>query len=218
MKVPVKEALRYLGAANADEETRRKALETAKELEERLQPRFVWRLLKIEKGPDGIRLPEAGLTLPGKLAARMLEECGEAALFACTLGAEFDAMLRTEQARDMAKAVILDACGSAFAEAGCDEAEEEIAARRAGLYRTDRFSPGYGDLPLDLQGPLLRALNAEKRLGLQLLDSGLMTPAKSVTAVIGLAETPQAARIRGCAYCNRKAHCAFRERGTTCAV
>ena len=160
MKVPVEEALRYIGAANADDGTRRKALETAEELEERLQPRFVWRLLKTEKTPDGIFLPETGLTLKGKLAARMLEECDEAALFACTLGAEFDAMLRTEQARDMAKAVILDACGSALVEAGCDEAEREIAARRPERFRTDRFSPGYGDLPLELQGPLLQALTA----------------------------------------------------------
>ena len=214
----MEEALRYLGAAEADGETRRRARETAKELEKQIQPRFCWKLLRVERDAEGIRLPEAGMRLPGKLAEAMLAECGEAALFACTLGAEFDAALRTAQVRDMVKAVILDACGSAFTEAGCDAAEDEIAARRPEMYRTDRFSPGYGDLPLETQGPLLRTLDAGKRLGIGLLDSGLMTPAKTVTAIVGLARTPQAARIRGCAYCNRKENCTFRERGITCAV
>ena len=40
-----------------------------------------------------------------------------------------------------------------------------------------------------------------------------MNPSKSVTAIIGLSDWPQMARIRGCAYCSmlRPANCAWEE-------
>ena len=136
----------------------------------------------------------------------------------CTLGAAFDSLLRTAQARDMTQALYLDACGSACVEKGCDAAEREIAARHPGLYLTDRFSPGYGDLPLTVQPGLLRALNGEKRLGVCAGPSCLLNPMKSVTAVIGLSDRPQRARIRGCAFCALREGCAYRERGMTCGA
>ena len=101
-------------------------------------------------------------------------------------------------------------------EQGCGQAEREIAARFPEAYLTDRFSPGYGDLPLDLQPALCAALDAQRRLGLTVTDSLLLNPVKSVTAVIGLSPTPQPARIRGCGYCNFRENCQFRKEGTTC--
>ena len=118
----------------------------------------------------------------------------------------------------MARAALLDACGSAWVEAGCDGAEREIAARFPGLYLTDRFSPGYGDLPLALQRDICGVLDAPRRLGVQVGDSLLLNPAKSVTAVIGLSETPQPARVRGCGFCAMRESCQYRKGGTTCGA
>ena len=146
----------------------------------------------------------------------MLAECGRAVLLACTLGSGFDARLAAAQARDMARAVIVDACGSALVENGCDAAEREIAARFPGLYLTDRFSPGYGDLPLSLQPAVCAALDTPRRLGLYVTESLLLNPVKSVTAVIGLSDRPQMARIRGCAYCQMRQTCALRKGGKHC--
>ena len=146
----------------------------------------------------------------------MLAECDRLVLLGCTLGAAFDTMLRAEQARNMANAVILDACGSALVEAGCDAAEQEIRQRFPGLYLTDRFSPGYGTVPLALQESLCAALDASRRLGLHATESCLLTPGKSVTAFIGLSDRPQAARIRGCAYCALRNNCTFRKGGSRC--
>ena len=42
-------------------------------------------------------------------------------------------------------------------------------------------------------------------------------PEDVLTAVIGLADKPQRARIRGCAFCSLREGCAYRERGMTCA-
>ena len=120
------------------------------------------------------------------------------------------------QARDMAQAVLLDALGSAWVEMGCDAAEKELAARLPGLYLTDRFSPGYGDLPLSVQPEILTATDAMRRLGTQVTQSCLINPRKTVTAVIGIAEEPQPARVRGCAHCSMREMCAYRKEGKTC--
>ena len=218
MRISVDDAVRYMGAGKGNEDVRRMTEEIAAELERTIRPKHTWRLFHTEHREDGVFLAEAGETLTGKLAKNMLAECDAAVMLVCTLGAEFDAMRRAWEARDMARAVVLDACGSAWVEAGCDAAEEEIAARFPGLYRTDRFSAGYGDLPLEAQDWILRALDAPRRLGVTANPSHLLTPDKSVTAVIGLSDKPQGAKIRGCAYCTLREGCAYRERGTHCGV
>ncbi|MBQ9196381.1 MAG: methionine synthase [Clostridia bacterium] len=216
MMIDMDEALRYLGASGANDALRSRVRRTAEELEARLAPRFIFREFPLALEAGGVSLPGAGLTLTGSLARRMLKTCHHAALLVCTLGAEFEAMQRACQARDMAKAVILDACGSAYVESGCAEAEKKLASLHPGAYFTDRFSPGYGDLPLALQEGLLRATDAARRLGVQMGESCLLIPAKTVTAVIGIADEPQRARIRGCAYCALRENCALREGGKRC--
>ncbi len=218
MRISIADAVRYMGAGEGNAEVRQMAEETAAELERKITPRYTWRAFRTEIRENGVFLPDAGETLTGRLAINMLAECDTAVILLCTLGAPFEAMQRTEEARDMARAVVLDACGSAWAEAGCDAAEEEIAARFPGLYRTDRFSPGYGDLPLESQAWILRVLDAGRRLGVTETASHLLIPAKSVTAVIGLSDRPQGAKIRGCTYCALKEGCGYRERGTRCGV
>ena len=216
MRPDVSEALRYLGIPHPTEEQRREAERIADELSGAIQPRYFYRVLTVEHRPDRIRLPGAGVELTGSTARTMLAQCDQAVLLACTLGARFDAKLLAIQARDMAKAVIWDALGSAFVEAGCDQAEDDISARFPGLYLTDRFSPGYGDLPLAIQPALCAALDAGRRLGVTVTPSLLMNPVKSVTAIIGLSDTPQPARIRGCGFCNLQKTCQFHKEGKTC--
>ena len=218
MKISIADAVRYMGAGEGDAELRRKTAEIAAELEKKVTPRYTWRAFRTERRAEGVYLPETGELLAGKLALNMLAECDTVAVIACTLGAAFEALLRAREARDMAEAVILDACGSAWVEAGCDAAEEEIASRFPEKYRTDRFSPGYGDLPLEGQDRILEMLNAGKRLGITANASHLLIPSKSVTALVGLSAQPQGAKIRGCAYCGLREGCAYRERGTVCGV
>lgn len=216
MRPDIREALRYLGIPNPTGELLREAEKIADELAGTIQPRHFYRVFELERLAEVVRLQDAGIALTGSTALAMLAQCGRAAVLVCTLGARFDARLLALQARDMAKAVIYDALGSAFVETGCDEAEQEIAARFPDLYLTDRFSPGYGDLPLDVQPALCAALDAGRRLGVTVTQSLLMNPVKSVTAIIGLSATPQPARIRGCAFCNLRENCQFRKEGTTC--
>lgn len=218
IKLDIGEVLRYLGVKEDPEGAMAQAVkDEADRLLRAVRPRYVYRLFPVEHKPESVVLQGSGVTLPGSLAGQMLAQCDQAALLACTLGAGFEAMLRAVQARDMARAVILDACGSALVEAGCDQAEREIADRFPGLSLTDRFSPGYGDLPLEVQSAVCAALDTPRRLGVQVTESLLMNPSKSVTAVIGLAKVPQPARIRGCAYCSLAGNCAIRKGRKSCA-
>lgn len=213
------EALRYLGVkGEADEELRQRMSRLADLADRRIRPRWTYRVCTVEMTDDGALLREAQLLLPGGTAHAMLETCGRAALLVCTLGTTFDQWLRAEQARDMAWAVMLDAYGSALVEAACDRAEEEISARFPDLYRGDRFSPGYGDLPLDVQPRFLEATDSRRRVGVYVTDSFLLNPQKSVTAVVGLSDQPQQARIRGCAWCSLRDNCALRKGGKHCGT
>ena len=219
MKLELSEPLRYLGVRGEPGPALLAELSAvADQLTRSVTPRYTWRVFPLSFPEEGPALEGSGLTLTGTLAGRMLADCSQAVLLACTLGAGFESLLRAEQARSMARAAMLDACGSVWVEAGCDAAEEEISARFPGLYRTDRFSPGYGDLPLVLQRDICALLDAQKRLGVQVTDCFLMNPSKSVTAVIGLSERPQPARLRGCGFCSFKETCEFRKEGKICGT
>ena len=216
MQIDIGEAMRYLGAGDGNDALRAQVTAAAERIRER--PRYLYRVMELS-WRDGVPfLPQIAMELPGKTAKTMLDNCSKVILLACTLGLSFDAFLSREQAKSMAEAVILDGCGSALVEQGCDEAEREIASRFPTLYLTDRFSPGYGDLPLSLQKDLCAALDAQRRLGIYVNESMLMTPQKSVTALIGLSSLPQMARIRGCGYCSMKERCALRKGGNHCGL
>lgn len=112
-----------------------------------------------------------------------LEGCKAAYVFAVTLGHGVDRLLSKLSLLSPAEFFVCDAAGSAFAESVCDAAEEMI---RNGKRCRPRFSPGYGDLDLSLQKDVLSVLNAQKLLGITLTDSGLMTPQKSITSIMGV--------------------------------
>lgn len=219
MTPDTEEILRYLRirGEKAPEELRERVERRAGALAESLTPRWVWRAFPLRREAAGFSL-DGLLTLPGTLAERMLGGCDTAILLCCTLGLDFERQLRALERRDMGEAVILDACGSAWVESGCGMAEAELAGRYAPRHLTDRFSPGYGDLPLSLQPEVLALLDAERRLGVHVSESCLMTPSKTVTAVLGVSDAPQPARIRGCGFCTMRGSCEYRKGGTTCAV
>lgn len=117
-------------------------------------------------------------------------ECRKCAVMAVTLGIEVDNSIRIAQGNDMLKAVVMDSCATEFIEKVCDEVEKKIKAEAEVLGKGTnlRFSPGYGDLPIDIQKNLLDVLDANRKIGLTVTNSSLMIPGKSVTAIIGFTE------------------------------
>ena len=52
--------------------------------------RYTYRVCSLQKTEAGFLLPEAELILPGADAAKMLEQCDQVVLMACTLGTQFE--------------------------------------------------------------------------------------------------------------------------------
>ncbi len=120
--------------------------------------------------------------------AKRLEGCQGAAIFAATLGTEVDRIIKRALATSPSKAVMLDAVGNERIEALCDAfcKELEEQKQRLGLKLKNRFSAGYGDLELNFQKQICSFLNTQSKIGLSLANSLLMTPSKSVTAIVGI--------------------------------
>ena len=74
----------------------------------------------------------------------------------------------------------------------------------------------YGDMPLSAQPVLLATLDAQRKLGITLSKSLLMTPTKSVTAVVGLFGEPQPSSHARCADCLCRDFCRILRTGRPC--
>ena len=81
-----------------------------------------------------------------------------------------------------------------------------------------RYSPGYGDLPLTLQSSLLALLDAPRQVGLCASASHILTPRKSVTAILGVADHPIQASVRSCLGCPAHDGCQYRKSGGHCGI
>ena len=217
-KIDRAEAFRYMGHKGGDVPESMTALadECERQLLAAVAPRFVYAVFDIAPDGNGITLGGTPLVLKGSDIAMHLKDCGRCVLFAATLGAGADKVIRSYESEAMEKAVVADCLASAAIEQVCDKAEKEIYEKLLGMHFTWRFSPGYGDLPLDVQSDLLNVLNAQKRIGLTATESQILIPRKSVTAVIGVSEREIAKGRRGCAVCNVRDKCEFRKSGTHC--
>ena len=79
----------------------------------------------------------------------------------------------------------------------------------AGLYLRPRFSPGYGDFSILHQKELLQMLEAPKKIGLTLTEGYMLTPTKSVTALLGMSKDAKECDIKGCEACTKE-DCIYR--------
>ena len=207
--IPQEEILRYLGCPGTEDPATLALVEgCSARLLAAARPKWTYRVFDLAVQTDGVRL-DCGLLLPGRDLAAHLRGCSRAALLAATLSAPVDALLRRAQAEDLAAAVALDCCATAAVEAVCDLAEAEIRARFPGCSFPFRFSPGYGDLPIELQDPILRLLDAPRRVGLCATDRHILTPRKSVTAVLSISDGEISPQKRGCASCTFRDRCKF---------
>ena len=206
------QAARYFGARGTPDESTMALLEKcAVPLLAVATPRAVW----LEADVDA--LAEAGI-LRGGDVMKHLEGCPQALLLAVTLGPAVDAQIRRAGVGDIAAGVASDALGSALAEQAAEAAEAELRQwAKEGKYLTGRFSPGYGDWDIAVQPLVANALDTVRRAGLCVTDTNLMTPRKSVTAILGVSDHPVKGKLAGCGHCVLRTRCEYRKRGKTCA-
>ena len=119
--------------------------------------------------------------------AKNLCGCERAVIFAATVGIGMDRLIGKYSRLSPARAVVLQAIGSERVESLCDAFEDYLRERMGGEVKLrPRYSPGYGDLPLSFQRDVFALLDCPKNIGVSLGESLLMTPEKSVTAIVGI--------------------------------
>ncbi|NLK70790.1 MAG: methionine synthase [Clostridiales bacterium] len=217
-KIDKKEALRYLQCSNISPDSSIMGLinECEKKLLKVIEPRYLYSAFDITHTENSVILENCTLELTGNDIRKHLKDCKKAVLFCTTISNGVDKLLRFAQISNMTEALVLDSLASAAIEQVCDEVEKIIHSAYPNFYSTWRFSPGYGDLPITLQAEFLNVLNSSKRIGLSATSSFMLTPSKSVTAIIGLSETPVAQKSRNCSECNLAKACVYRKNGGHC--
>jgi len=153
--------------------------------------------------------PRGVFQLVGAAEARraaMPDPTERVALGLCTIGPDLEEeQQRRSSLGEILDALILDAFGSAAAEALAESLAAEIccAAQAEGCSSEPRVSPGYGEWPVSGQAELMRQVGGE-RLGVSLTPGLMMTPRKSVSFAVRL--RPGEALLRstpaGCQGCS----------------
>ncbi len=112
-----------------------------------------------------------------------LSGCKGIILFGATVGLEIDRLIARYSVTSPAKSLLFQAIGAERIESLCDRFNYEIKLSKDTV---PRFSAGYGDFPIEAQRDIFSALDCERKIGLTLNNSLLMSPSKSVTAIIGV--------------------------------
>jgi hypothetical protein len=176
-----KEVLRYMGASG-DEALYSLMEKCMSEVEGGLSARVCYDeyALKIENGTVDLGF----CRVESRDLAKNLAGCKKAIVFAATVGICVDRLIKKYSLLSPAKALCIGAIGNERVEALCDLFCEDIASKYGKI--RPRYSAGYGDLPLLMQKDIFNSLSCTKNIGVSLGDSLLMTPEKSVTAIVGI--------------------------------
>ena len=210
--------LGYRGISSADPETGALIDACIREIQKCSSPRSLSKTFPLVWYPDSDCAEAcefAGIRCSSNSLLRNLKDCDEVVLLAVTLGTGPDMLIRRASLTDTMKACVLQAAGAAAVESWCDEVNEAIRkdALEKGLYARPRFSPGYGDFPLEAQRGFENALQMKKNIGISLTDSCMMIPEKSITAVIGLSKIERQCRSSGCEECTMAGSCEYSRTG-----
>ena len=185
----MKETARYLGysrTVSPDQDVSGLMEKAADEMAAIMKPQAVFEVFDLTVGLES-ELSFADVFLHSRDLSRNLAGCSKVALLAATLGPQVDALIRRHSSTDPVYASILQATGPMYIEELVDLVNEEIKkiAASQGLKTKPRYSPGYGDVSLEVQKDFFRLLPCT-RIGLTLMDTLIMAPEKSVTAFVGL--------------------------------
>ncbi len=139
--------------------------------------------IELDLSSSGDELCFGAFSLTSRDLAKCLSGCKKALIFAATIGIGLDRLIMKYSRLSPSRALILQAIGAERIETLCDEFEKELSKE---FVTRPRFSPGYGDLSLDVQRDIFKILDAPRRIGISLNESLSMSPTKSVTAIIGI--------------------------------
>jgi hypothetical protein len=155
---------------------------------------------------DGERIKlKNGFTLESRLMAEIFHQAFELVMIVVSLSGyeELD-----EAENNMFLKLFLDSWGTAFIECGNKWMEQTIAMDLEGknIYCTHSFSPGQGEIPMEMQAQLFQALNPQE-IGVTINDRYMMHPKKTVSGIFGIQTEKIENRIRPCDLCEKRDTC-----------
>ena len=159
-----------------------------------LRPQFKYLILDGSIDLDSNKLTLVGQGGPvtfdaGKIICRQLRGAQKFAVFVATVGPGYfqwtDAVKRRD---DMFQAYAMDCVGSQIVESVADYMETVLQneIEPAGFKRTNRFSPGYCGCHVSAQPALFSLFGEARPCGIELTETCLMLPMKSVSGIIGI--------------------------------
>jgi hypothetical protein len=177
-----------------------------------IEPVVAYRSLKVKSVKhERVMLEDAGV-LTGKLVALHLGPAQQAVVMVCTIGRALESYASAVLPDDPAYGFALDALGTVAVEAltvaACRNFGEIGAAE--GLQTTLPLSPGMDGWNTARGQAQIFALVEPKEAGVELTDSGMMVPQKSLAFVIGLGEEVQN-NGRICDYCSLRWSCRYQD-------
>lgn len=216
VEIPVKEVQRYMGyhgIVDIAPEMQEKINKAIEHLGTQSHPRIISKEYRITVAEKTVTLhaENEDVTFESEGLVRNLTGCCGAVLLAATIGPACDMLVRRASITSAADSAVYQAAGAAAIEAFLDDYNDKLKAsyEARGLFLRPRFSPGYGDLKLEHQKDWFRLLDITKQIGIELTDSLLMVPTKSVTAIIGIGIDKSKTGCIGCKGCNRHDTCEF---------
>lgn len=184
--VNIKEIMRYASFKGEDGEVLRLINEAVFEGGPFIEYKACFSRLNVKKFSD--RLSFGNIEIKSDTLSRTLTGCDELVVFAVTLGFEIDRFISKYSRVSPSKALIFQAFGAERVESLCDGLMEKINCelRPENKVLKPRVSPGFGDIPLEMQRSIFSLLDCTKTIGITLNRGLLMSPSKSVTAIAGI--------------------------------
>ncbi len=178
-----KEILRYTGEKAENTQLNKVIDDCLKELLPVLSYRVTSREFPVTAENGVVKFPFT--CVKSNDLSKNLKDCKSAVIFGATVGIEADRLISKYSVTSPLHAFIMQAVGTERIEALCDAFHNDLISTY-GYSLKPRFSPGYGDLPLEFQKEIFNILDLSKNIGLTLKNNLIMAPSKSVTAIIGV--------------------------------
>lgn len=135
-----------------------------------------------------IRFKDSDILIKSKDLYKLLNNSSKCIVLATTLGVYIEKQIRMNSYSNLTKSIVMDACATTAIEEFCDILQQNIKLKlnQQERYITSRYSPGDGDLSININEDIINLLDASKKIGLTITKDKIIIPRKSVIAIIGI--------------------------------
>lgn len=184
---------------------------------ELIKAAYSYTLKEINAISDTVVCLEETTKLNSKTLSYVLADCIGVFIFLVTIGKRLEEeAFSLSEGGDLLKGYILDTIGSEAVEEVACRLQDDVGriAKKNGYQATLRYSPGYCDWDIQQQRDIFLAMDSTS-IGVELTESCLMIPQKSISGIIGISEN-KGDRLSPCVVCEREFSCPYKRSRFCC--